>query len=90
MTGKVTGDVDATIPAQVAPATGIEQAAMLTEGRVNEMPRQRASVRHRQAKYIRVPPEDSFSYQDLIRHSPDVADELTARLLAEFRRLANR
>jgi len=77
--------IDAPAPARVAPAVGIEPAMLLSEGRVADLPRARATIGHRRAPHVRVPAEDALPFAGLTGRSPDVAEELAARLLARFR-----
>ncbi|MGO9188899.1 MAG: hypothetical protein ACLP8X_10625 [Streptosporangiaceae bacterium] len=77
--------IDAPAPARVAPAVGIEPAMLLSEGRVADLPRARATIGHRRAPHVRVPAEDALPFAGLTGRSLDVAEELAARLLARFR-----
>ncbi|WP_432985882.1 hypothetical protein [Dactylosporangium sp. CA-233914] len=88
LTGMLESLTSLDLPAtgRYAPALGIEPAAMVAQGRVGDMPRRQASLGFSQPASVRVPAEESVSAEDLRRHAHDVAAELTARLLAAFRR----
>jgi hypothetical protein len=77
--------VDLPAPARIAAAVGVEPVALLSEGQVSAMPRSQAEIGYRQAPHLRIPAEDALSYEDLVGHPVDVADELASRLLADFR-----
>jgi len=78
-------NIDLPAPRTVALAVGIEPAALLAEGRVRELPRSQV-VGVRLARHVRVPPEDVIAYSALVGNPTGIADELSARLHAAFRR----
>ncbi|MBP2324934.1 nucleoside phosphorylase [Kibdelosporangium banguiense] len=76
--------IDLTPAPGIVPVIGIQPAIMVTEDSVQRMPRNRASGLGMRNE-VRVLPDDSLPGEQFIRHPDEVAEELAARLMAEFR-----
>lgn len=76
-------EIDVQRAHRVVPAIGIQPATSVSEGSVRSIPRSQASISGKDL--VRVQPDDSLPYTQIVNRRADVADELTARLLAEFR-----
>jgi len=78
--------LDLPAPDRYAPALGIQPLSSVTLGQVNTMPRHQAAMNVSAPPHLRVQAEESLPADDVRRLSREVAEELTARLLAAFRR----
>jgi hypothetical protein len=72
-------------PELIVPAAGIESARLLAEGKVAELPRSSAQLGHGMPENVRPTAEDAVVSTALRTHGRDVAAELVARLVAEYR-----
>ena len=73
-------------PPRYAPAVGVQPVTSVTLDNVNAMPRHQASMNLSAPLFVRVPPEESLPADHIGLLTREVAEELTARLLAAFRR----
>lgn len=69
----------------LVPAVGIEPAAMLSIGTVAALPRSTAQFGHAMSQNLRPAAEDALDLATIAARPDDVAGELAARLIAEYK-----
>ena len=75
-------------PDLVVPVVGIEPAAMVSVGKVTDLPRSSAQLGHGMPMQVRPPADEAIAFVALHDHRNDIAAELAARLVAEHKAAA--